>query len=70
MKNATVEGFPGGCLNACSGSACVQYSSSHSAGKSTSMLAHDSVNGRSRQATALYSLLIFDDACPTEVEAQ
>lgn len=36
-KYDTVDGFPGGCLNANSGLVgCVQYSSSHSAGRSTS----------------------------------
>lgn len=38
LKNATNDGFPGGCLKACSGSGCSQYSSSHSAGKSMSIL--------------------------------
>jgi hypothetical protein len=38
MKNATLEGFPCGCLNASSGSSVSQYSSSQSLGRSTSKL--------------------------------
>ena len=39
LKNETVDGRPGGCLNASAGSAAfVQYSSSHSVGRSMSKL--------------------------------
>ena len=38
LKNATVDGFPGGCLNARTGSPASQYSSSHSIGMSRSKL--------------------------------
>ena len=39
LKNETVDGLPGGCLNASAGSAAfVQYSSSHSVGRSMSKL--------------------------------
>jgi hypothetical protein len=38
LKNATVDGLSGGCLNASVGSSVTQYSSSHSIGSSRSKL--------------------------------
>ena len=43
IQYAQVDGVSGGCLNAISGSLFSQYSSSHSVGKSTSMLIASSV---------------------------
>ena len=37
-NDVILQGFPGGCLKACSGSSVSQYSSSHSIGYSTSKL--------------------------------
>ena len=58
MKKEIAEGLSGGCLNACCGSGCSQYSSSQSIGKSRSKLQNGSKHGTQRQRSTYSSSCI------------